>query len=115
MDASNAFIPDVGYISHARLLLDMPRAVPVPPDLAVEVKSPTDKVQALRHKAARYLELGTRQVGIIYPDERLAEVYTVDGEIRLLTSDAVLGWRRSAARLSGVSEQVVGISGLSRP
>ena len=69
MSDENVLIPDVGDISKARL--QMPdREAPVPPDLAVEVKSPTDRKRALRRKAERYLEHGTRMVWPVFPDEQ---------------------------------------------
>jgi Uma2 family endonuclease len=45
------------------------------PDLAVEVKSPSDSVEALQAKLTDFLNQGT-QVGIlIHPEERWLEVY----------------------------------------
>lgn len=41
-DDPDVFIPDVGYISNERLGKTPEREVLVPPDLAVEIKSPTD-------------------------------------------------------------------------
>jgi Uma2 family endonuclease len=34
--------------------------------------------------------LARARVWLIYPDERLLEVYTADGDVRLLTGDAIL-------------------------
>jgi Uma2 family endonuclease len=58
-------------------------AVPRMPDLAVEVKSPDDKFKVMREKAEYYLANGTRIVWLIYPHERLVEVFrpNVDSEI----------------------------------
>jgi Uma2 family endonuclease len=71
----DVFIPDVGFISKARLLKESAREVPVPPDLAVEVKSSNNWKRTLRRKAERYIELGTRMVWLVFPDERTIEVY----------------------------------------
>jgi Uma2 family endonuclease len=54
----------------------------VPPDLAVEVKSPTDSKRKMRQKAEKYLELGTRLVCLVFPDEQLVEVYRADEDVR---------------------------------
>ncbi|MEP7292332.1 MAG: Uma2 family endonuclease [Chloroflexota bacterium] len=91
MSDGNVFNPDVGYISKLRLP-DVPsRESPVPPDLAVEVKSPTDKKRAIRRKAERYLELGTRMVWLVFPDEQIVEVYVQgDEDVQTLTIDGIL-------------------------
>ena len=54
------------------------------PDIAVEVKSPTNTLAELRRKAAIYLQHGTQLVWIIIPDQRSAEVCRLDasGEIQ---------------------------------
>jgi Uma2 family endonuclease len=69
------FMPDVGYISKARLPQEPEREVHGPPDLAVEVKSPTDSKRALRQKAEDYLRFGTKMVWLVFPDEQQIEVY----------------------------------------
>lgn len=83
---SNEFVfnPDVGYISKVRLPEEPEREAPVPPDLAVEVKSPTDSKRAMRRKAERYLELGTRVVWLVFPDEQEIEVYLPDEDVKTL-------------------------------
>ncbi len=93
MSDEDVLIPDVGYISKARLP-DMPdREAPVPPDLAVEVKSPTDRKRALRRKAERYLELGTQMVWLVFPDEQVIEVYVQDEDVKTVAVDGVLDGR----------------------
>lgn len=92
MGDGSVFIPDVGYISRARLPEEPTREAPVPPDLAVEVKSPTDSVRELRRKAEKYLAAGTRLVWLVFPDEKRVEVY--DGEADVVTlgdSDTLTG------------------------
>lgn len=79
----NEFIPDVGYISKERLP-DIPsRGAPVPPDLAVEVKSPNDRVRAMRRKTEKYLERGTKLVWLVFPDEQIVEVYATDADVQV--------------------------------
>lgn len=72
-------MPDVGYISKARLPQIPNREVIGCPDLAVEIKSPNDTKRALRQKAEMYLRHKTPMVWLIFPDEQLVEVY-VQGE-----------------------------------
>ncbi len=87
----NVFNPDVGYISKARLPEEPEREVPMPPDLAVEVKSPTDSKRAMRRKAEKYLENGTQIVWLVFPDEREIEVYSlVDEDVRTVGIDGTL-------------------------
>jgi Uma2 family endonuclease len=70
------FIPDMAYISKARMPERPERGAPVPPELAVEVKSPTDTKRQLRRKAERYLQLGTLIVWLIFPEDQVVEVYS---------------------------------------
>lgn len=90
MSDGNVFNPDVGYISKARLPEELAREAPVPPDLAVEVKSPTDKIRAMRHKAERYLALGTQVVWLVFPEEQRVEVYLLDEDVQTVGVDGVL-------------------------
>jgi Uma2 family endonuclease len=85
MDDDNTFMPDVGYISKARLPERPPRECPLPPDFAVEVKSPSDAKRALRRKAEKYLELGTKMVWLVFPDEQQVEVYLPDEDVKTFT------------------------------
>lgn len=84
------FMPDVGYISKARLPEEPEREVNGPPDLAVEVKSPTDSKRALRQKAEDYLRFGTKMVLLVFPDEQLVEVYVPGQDVREVKVDGVL-------------------------
>ena len=67
--------PDVAYISKARAPQPFPKKfVPMMPDLAVEIVSPTDSLQNVRRKAAVYLANGTSLVWIVLPDEQGVDV-----------------------------------------
>lgn len=79
-DDSDVFIPDVGYISNERLGKTPDCEVPVPPDLAVQIKSPTDRLRAIRRKAEKYLSYGTRMVWVIFPETKTIEVYDIESE-----------------------------------
>ncbi len=84
------FMPDVGYISKARLPEEPAREVNGPPDLAVEVKSPTDSKRALRLKAEDYLRFGTKMVWLVFPDEQLVEVYVPGQDVQEVKIDGIL-------------------------
>ncbi|MDX2163247.1 MAG: Uma2 family endonuclease [bacterium] len=83
-------IPDVGYISKARMPDKPEREVPVPPDFAVEVKSPTDAKRALRVKAERYMAAGTQMVWLVFPENREVEVYLNGQDVFSVGNDGEL-------------------------
>ncbi|MCY4540493.1 MAG: Uma2 family endonuclease [Chloroflexi bacterium] len=77
--------PDVAYIGAERL--DQPKSqkwVPVMPDIAVEVVSPSNTMAQIRRKAAIYLQHGAQLVWIVIPDKQGVEVCRLDegGEIQ---------------------------------
>lgn len=77
-DKFNTRRPDVEFISKERLALFDPTAyVPLMPDLAVEVKSPSNTPEELRQKAAYYLQNGARMVWLVFPQEQMVVVYTL--------------------------------------
>lgn len=90
LNEGNVFIPDVGFITRARLPEAPAREAPVPPDLAVEVKSPTDTIRELRRKAEQYLAAGTRLVWLVFPDDRRVEVYDGDADVITLSDGDTL-------------------------
>jgi Uma2 family endonuclease len=67
--------PDVGFISKAHGKPPTEKYYPLPPDLAVEVVSPSDTAKDVRDKVAAFLLAGTRLVWVVYPDSRLVDVY----------------------------------------
>jgi len=83
-------MPDVGYISRARLTEIPPREAPMAPDLAVEVKSPTDTLREQRRKAERYIALGTALVWLVLPEQQLVEVYAPGQDVQIITRDGTL-------------------------
>jgi len=75
MVSGERYAPDVAYISKAR----QPRLAergynPLPPDLAVEVLSPSDQPGGLRIKVTNYLAAGTT-VWVVDPESRVVEVH----------------------------------------
>jgi Uma2 family endonuclease len=68
-------VPDAAFIASGRLQGVRKRGFfQLAPDLAIEVVSPSDSVTAMQRKAARYLALGVREVWLIYPSERRADL-----------------------------------------
>lgn len=82
-DLSNedTFAPDVGFISYKQLPQDVEGGfIPMAPDFAVEVVSPSDKHDAVRDKARKYLELGSRLVWIVYQKAERVEVFQLGSD-----------------------------------
>ena len=65
-------------------------SVPHLPDIAIEIKSPDDTVKQLREKADYYLANGTQLVWLVYPHQRMVEVYSLDGDVEILFEDDLL-------------------------
>jgi Uma2 family endonuclease len=87
-DKRNSRIPDVAYTSPEPMQpITKKGAVPQMPDLAIEIKSPDDKVNVLRAKPAYYLANGSRMVWLIFPEQRLVEVYQPDADVVLLVDN----------------------------
>ena len=85
------YAPDVAYIS-AQKQATLPYHKghnPNPPDLAVEVVSPTDKPRPRSIKIGNYLAAGTL-VWVIYPDSQEVEVYQSGQAVRILGLDDTL-------------------------
>lgn len=90
-DTRNDRIPDLSFTRNEHLAEVVERgAVLRLPDLCVEVKSPTDKYVDFRAKAAYYLKNGALQAWLIYPREKLVEVYSQGNDIAVLTIDDML-------------------------
>lgn len=87
-------MPDVSYVSAVRLGR-VPRRgwVTIPPDLAVEVVSPTDTAWKVQLKARDYVRAGVPLVWVVFPETRTVEVHRAGASIiEVLTeADALTG------------------------
>lgn len=90
LSPGDEFIPDAAFVSKLRLSSFPTREFQGPPDLAVEVKSPTDSKRELRRKAEDYLRYGTKMVWLVFPDEQRVEVYVPDQDVVEVGIDGVL-------------------------
>lgn len=72
-----ALVPDVSFVrkEHVSPDLDLTRPFPGAPDLAVEIISPHDAAAAIQAKVERYLDAGTAQVWVLYPERGQVYVY----------------------------------------
>ena len=94
--------PDASFVSHARLLEigSLPTGFfPGPPDLAIEVISPSDEATPIAEKIADWLTAGCRAIVSIDPDLRQATVHRPDGSVEridqfsiLTVSEVLPGW-----------------------
>ena len=80
---------DVAYYSFARLPKETtPKKYPdVPPDLVIEVKSPSDRWREIHTKVAEYLNLGVPVVCVLDPDTLTARLYYPDLPDQILGPD----------------------------
>jgi Uma2 family endonuclease len=110
-DPDTVRAPDAGFISQARV--DAAGGIPQgywpgPPDLAIEVVSPSDRHSEVEGKALDWLASGTRAVVVLDPPLRTATVYRARDDIRVLTADerlelgdVVPGWSAGVGQFFG--------------
>ena len=82
--------PDVAFVSTDRLTGDKTKGFSIPPDLAIEVVSPSDVQSRVVEKALAYLEAGTRLVWVLEPVSKTVTVYRSEKDIEMLTRDDTL-------------------------
>ena len=82
--------PDIAFVSNERLPENRRQGSPIPPDLAVEVTSPSESHHDIIEKGLAYLEVGTRLVWIIEPIAQTVTVYRSKTNIKTLTHNNTL-------------------------
>ncbi len=82
--------PDVAFVASERIPDNLWQNFPIPPDLAIEVVSETDTMQAVHEKAFEYLDAGTQLVWAIEPFSQTVIVYRSSTDISLLAIDDTL-------------------------
>lgn len=88
--AGERYIPDVAFISLARQPESSRAAyTPIPPDLVVEVISPSDEFHTLRIKVSNYLAAGT-VVWVVDPEKQVVEVHAPGQPVQVLDADGTL-------------------------
>ena len=104
-DPDLVLAPDVAFIRRERQRLgDTARYIPIAPDLAVEVISPSDRLTQVHEKALEWLAHGVRMVIVVNPRNRTVQVYRSPTDVVTLTEadtldggDVVPGWRMAVA------------------
>lgn len=90
-DDENDRLPDVSFTSDLSKPVVDKGAVLSMPDLAIEIKSPTDSLKKVRNKARYYLANGSKLVWVVLPDQRVIEVYTSVDEFVLSEDETLTG------------------------
>lgn len=108
IDPDTVRAPDVAFIRRERIpATGLPKGFwQGPPDLAVEVLSPGDRLSDVRDKAEEYLRWGARIVLVLDPDERTvtacrraAPPITLRGDEVVDLDDVVPGFRCGAREI----------------
>jgi Uma2 family endonuclease len=82
--------PDISYWSKERLSEVPVGYIEVPPDLLVEVLSPSNTSRQIRDKLQEYFAKGVRLVWVIAPEDRTLTIYRTPDEGRLLHETATV-------------------------
>jgi Uma2 family endonuclease len=85
-DAKRVVFPDASFIRRGRLPNDVPPDghVRIPPDLALEVVSPSNMAEDLMQKIEDYLQAGVRMIWVVFPKSRTILVFRPDHSVSML-------------------------------
>lgn len=82
--------PDVAFVTQSRLIDPLPEGFyPGPPDLAVEIVSPSDRNSEVEEKAQDWLRAGCREVWVVRPRMQLISIFR-GGDARILEAGEVV-------------------------
>jgi Uma2 family endonuclease len=108
-------IPDLSFISRARLAHDrrtLAPILPLAPDLAIEVVSEGNSPREMARKVSEYFASGCRLVWLVDPRTRTVAVYTSTAKPIMLTEKQVLtggdvlpGFRLPLRKLFGLRDE----------
>ncbi len=106
--------PDVAFYAADRMGLDddIPGYAEIPPDLAVEIRSPNDSLPDMERRARMWLDYGVPLVWVLIPESRTLDIYRPDTEAVTLTTDGVVS---SEDILPGFSCRVSDLFGPAAP
>ncbi|OUL30066.1 Uma2 family endonuclease [Nostoc sp. 106C] len=102
----NLRAPDVSFVRADRLKKTKRDFVELLPDVMVEVKSKTDKIQPLEEKIQLFLQLGSKVGILIDPDKLTVTVYRLNQALVILQNgdtltlpDLLPGWELAVSEL----------------
>jgi Uma2 family endonuclease len=108
-DRERLHAPDISYFTNEKIEAEQADGIfHSPPDLAVEIHSPTNvrKPGDFQRRIRDYLEAGVRLLWVIYPDAGYAMVHRPDGSARMVREtealdgeDVLPGFRLQLAEL----------------
>jgi Uma2 family endonuclease len=78
-DARTSLVPDVAFVSNERIYALPPplrEEPPLSPDIAIEIRSPGDRIRVVEWKMHAYLEMGGKLALDVLPDTREIRVFT---------------------------------------
>ena len=81
-DPRTSLVPDVAFVSSERLAVldaESREEPPFAPDIAIEVRSATDRIADVEWKMAAFLAHGAVLTLDVVPDERVVRAFTHDG------------------------------------
>jgi Uma2 family endonuclease len=81
---TNLTAPDVSFVCADRLRRSPRYFAEMLPDLAVEIKSQSDRIKPLEEKILKFLELGTQVGMLIDPDEETVTIYYRDDRSKVV-------------------------------
>jgi Uma2 family endonuclease len=97
--------PDLAFVSNARLIDPLPEGFyPGPPDLAVEIVSPSDRTIAVDEKVQDWLRAGCQEVWIVRPRQRQVSVHRLGEDPRVLDATDILATPQLPGFSCGVAE-----------
>jgi len=115
LNALNTRVPDAAYVSKNKAAT-LPRGTvffPFAPDLAVEIKSPSNSDSEMRDLVLLYLSNGTRLVWTINPDDKKVQVYRPGAQPFEISGDGELeGYDVLPGLKLGLVEMFAEIEGL---
>ena len=86
----NSRQPDISQILDPGVPLVTQGPTHTLPDVIVEVMSPDDSIDDLRDKAKFYVASGLRLVWLIFPRQKIVEVYRPAQATQMFTADEIL-------------------------
>ena len=100
--------PDTAFVTRERREAAGTRDgyFPGPPDLAVEVISPSNRRWEIEEKIADYLDAGTKAVVVVYPRRRSVAIHRPGGDVETLgdgdtleVPEVIPGWSMPVSRI----------------
>jgi Uma2 family endonuclease len=86
-DPDTVLGPDLSFYVADRVPTVEPVYFQTPPDLTIEIVSPSNSAREIERKIGMYLEFGVRQVWIVYPGKRQVIVHSPERSPQTLNSD----------------------------